>query len=125
MGASGTLSQTCGGEGDVRWSPDVIYLYRSIGVGAVQQTRLRLDPSDRVLTKNAEALQRSYNLARSKWSPNFEWSVNSTSSWTLFNRHLADTSVTLARTWGAHRREMVCPLDIESRSLRRKKRDVF
>jgi hypothetical protein len=43
--------------------------------------------------KDSEALQRSYNVVRSEWDPNFEWIVNDTSPWTPLTRRMANSSV--------------------------------
>ncbi len=64
--------------------------------------------------KDSEALQRSYNLVRSKWDPNFDWIVNDASPWTPFDRRVADSSIALISTCGAYRKEMDIPFDAEN-----------
>jgi D-proline reductase (dithiol) PrdB len=66
------------------------------------------------LMKNSEALQRSYNVVRSKWDSNFEWVVNDTSPWTPVSRRMADTSVALVSTCGAYVKGTDIPFDAEN-----------
>lgn len=64
--------------------------------------------------KDSEALQRSYNLVRAKWDPNFEWVVNESSPWTPLARPPSESSVALVSTCGAYRKGTDIPFDAEN-----------
>ena len=64
--------------------------------------------------KDSEALQRSYNVVRSKWDPNFEWIVNDTSPWTPLTRRMGDASVALVSTCGTYVKDTDIPFDAEN-----------
>ena len=52
--------------------------------------------------KDTEALQRSRNLIRQKWDPNFEWVVNDTIPWAPLDKPLAQAAIGLVTTCGAY-----------------------
>ena len=60
---------------------------------------------------NTEALQRTYDKAREKWDPHFEWVVNDSSPWAPLRQSLAETALALVSTCGAYRPGVDCPFD--------------
>jgi D-proline reductase (dithiol) PrdB len=60
---------------------------------------------------DSEGLQRSYNVIRSRWDPNFEWVVNETAPWTPLRKPIARSILALVSTCGAYRKEIDCPFD--------------
>jgi hypothetical protein len=60
---------------------------------------------------NTEALQRTYNITREKWDPNFEWVVNESAPWMPLRQPLAQTVLALVSTCGAYRRGVDCPFN--------------
>ncbi len=60
---------------------------------------------------NTEALQRTYNITREKWDPNFEWVVNESAPWTPLRQPVAQTALALVSTCGAYRRGVDCAFD--------------
>jgi D-proline reductase (dithiol) PrdB len=60
---------------------------------------------------DSEGLQRSYNVIRSRWDPNFEWVVNETAPWTPLRKPIARSILALVSTCGAYRKGIDCPFD--------------
>lgn len=60
---------------------------------------------------DSEALQRSINIVRAKWDPNFDWVVNETAPWTPLRKPIASSALALVSTCGAYRKGIDCPFD--------------
>jgi hypothetical protein len=60
---------------------------------------------------DSEGLQRSINIVRSKWDPNFVWVVNEAIPWTPLRNPIERSALALVGTCGAYRKGIECAFD--------------